>query len=102
MSALASKEAPEDVRKEAARLMGSIKTEKKAAAARANGFKPGHPGHQGGGRKVKPLTELVCSCDAGEATEGHRWDCPRGQAIKRRIKEGRDVLTGELLSSVPS
>ena len=98
MSALASKEAPEEARKEAARLMGSIKTEKKAAAARANGFKPGHAGHHGGGRKVKALTELVCSCGAGDTTEGHKWDCPRGQAIKRRIKEGRDVLTGLLLS----
>lgn len=95
--ALASKEATEEARREAARLMGSIKTEKKARASRANGFKPGNPGSPG--RARKRLTEIPCSCGAGEALEGHKWDCMRGQAIKRRTKQGRDLLTGELLSS---
>ena len=95
---LATKDTTEDARKEAARLMGSIKTEKKAAAARANGFKPGHPSFvKNPGAKLKALYSLPCTCTAGDTTEGHKWDCPRGQAIKRRLKEGRDVLTGEKL-----
>lgn len=107
---LASKEASEEARKEAARLMGSTKTEKKAAAARANGFKPGHPGHKNGGRKMTPLSEILCSCGGGDTTElwtaetdtGHKWNCKRAQAIKRRASEGRDLQTGEKLPAVIS
>jgi hypothetical protein len=107
MQSPAQKDASEDARREAARLMGSIKTEKKAAAARANGFKPGHPSYvKNPGAKMKPLYSLVCNCGAGDTPEvshegsaGHKWSCPRAQAIKRRIKEGRDILTGELQES---
>lgn len=83
---------PEEARREAARLLGSIRTERKAAASRANGFKPGHA--FGAGRKPVPLLEIPCTCAAGEALEGHHWKCPRGQAVKRRIAAGRDPMTG--------
>lgn len=45
------------------------------------------------------MTELSCNCTGGDSLEesAHKWRCPRGQAIRRRISEGRDVLTGELL-----
>ena len=82
-------------KKAAASLMGSIKTPKKASASRGNLAK--RPPEKMGGLKPTPLSALACTCGAGEALEGHRWDCPRGQAIKRRIKEGRDVQTGEKL-----
>lgn len=95
---LASKEVSDEAKREAARLMGSIRTEKKAASSKANGFKPGHT--VVGGRKSEPLAEIRCTCEAGEALEGHRWDCPRGQAIKRRIKQGRDIQTGEKLEAI--
>lgn len=81
----------------AAVALGSIKTEKKAAASARNGFKPGNNFAKNGGRPMRHLFELVCSCDAGDTTEGHHWDCPRARALKRRIKEGRDLLTGEKL-----
>jgi hypothetical protein len=77
----------------AAVALGSRKSDRKAAASRENG-KRASPGP---GSPPKPLLEIRCTCTTGEALEGHRWDCPRGQAIKRRIKEGRDVLTGALL-----
>lgn len=71
-------------RKAAAALMGSVSTERKAAAARANGAKS----KPGPGQPPKSLEELACTCGAGMALEGHKWDCPRGQAIKRRAKAG--------------
>ena len=77
----------------AAVALGSIRTERKAAASRENG-KRASPGP---GSPPKPLLSIRCTCSAGEALEAHKWDCPRGQAIKRRIKEGRDILTGALL-----
>ncbi len=92
----ATKEATEEARREAARLMGSIKTEKKAQASRANGFKPGNPGSPGRARKA--LSEFPCSCEEPDSLTGHKWDCMRGQAIKRRQKQGRDLITGELLT----
>lgn len=94
--ALAAKETSEEAKREAARLMGSISTPKKAASSKANGFKPGNSCGKNQGRKHKQLSEFVCICDLPEdALEGHRWDCMRGQAIKRRIKEGRDLQTGQ-------
>ena len=82
----------------AAVALGAIKTEKKAAASAKNGFKPGNTASKNGGRKVVALYSLKCSCGAGDTTEGHKWSCPRAQAIKRRIKEGRELQTGELLT----
>ena len=73
--------------KAAAAVLGSVKSERKAATSAANGFKPGN---QIGGRKQIPLDKLDCPCGlAGDALAGHKWNCPRGQAIKRRIKAGK-------------
>jgi hypothetical protein len=72
---------------EAGRLLGSITTPKKREASRQNILAAKARGKVGG-RPTKPLTEIPCRCEAGEALEGHRWDCPRGQAIKRRRKAG--------------
>lgn len=83
----------------AAVALGAIKTEKKAAASARNGFKPGNKFAKNGGRPMQHLYELECSCGAGDSTEGHSWSCPRAQAIKRRIKQGRDILTGEKLET---
>lgn len=57
-------------------MMGSTRTERKAAAARSNGRK--------GGRPVKPLTEIACTCGA-QADDSHTARCARGQAYKRRV-----------------
>ena len=63
---------------EAARALGSIRTEKKAAAARANGKK--------GGGQLKPLDEIPCTC-GGQGLE-HKTTCPRGIRIRVRQKKG--------------
>ena len=83
----------------AAVALGAIKTEKKAAASRQNGFKPGNSAGKNGGRPMRHLFEMECSCGTGDTAEGHSWSCPRAQAIKRRIKEGRDILTGQKLET---
>jgi hypothetical protein len=64
--------------------MGSARTPAKADASRRNGLL----GAEKGGRPIKPLSAIACTCEAGEALSGHRWNCPRGQAIKRRQKAG--------------
>ena len=61
---------------EAARVMGSTRTERKAQAARSNGRK--------GGRPVKPLSQIACTCGA-QADDVHTARCARGQAYKRRL-----------------
>ena len=80
----AAKQASPEARREAARLMGSARTEAKREAAKRNGPINGLKG----GRPLKRLEEIECRCEAGDALDGHRWDCPRGQAIKRRQKAG--------------
>lgn len=97
---LAKHDATEEERREAARAMGRAKTPAKAAAARANGFKAGDPRTKSGGRSPVALDSIPCDCEAGSSLEGHRWNCPRGQAIKRRIKENRDIQTGVKLDTV--
>ncbi len=62
--------------------IGKIKTAKKAEASRRNG-------RLHGGRPFKPLAEIPCSCAAGDALEGHKTYCLRGQAIRRRQKAGK-------------
>ena len=94
---IAAKGISEEERRAAAAAMGSARTPAKTAAARRNGFKPGHS--FGKGRSPVPLLEIDCSCEAGEALDAHHWRCPRGQAIKRRQKEGRDVLTGQKIGA---
>ena len=77
-------------KRSAAAALGSIRSEKKAASSAKNGaLAPPGPG-----RAPAALFSLACSCGAGDTTEGHKTSCPRGQAVKRREKEGRDVLTG--------
>jgi hypothetical protein len=93
--------APE-AKSQAAAVLGRIRTEKKAAAARRNGFKPGNA--HGVGPAPMLLSEIECCikvgkaagapCPGGDALTGHHWSCPRGQAIQRRQKSGRDVQTG--------
>lgn len=69
-----------DARSEAARLMGSVRSERKAEAARRNA--------QRAGRRVLPLSDIHCNCGAGSKIEGHKSTCMRGRAIKRRIAKG--------------
>lgn len=69
---------------EAARMLGSIRTEAKAAASRANGRKAS----PGPGRTPRPLSEYGCTCGA-EDDAYHRATCPRGAAYRRRQKAGR-------------
>ncbi len=89
---------------QAAAALGKISTEKKAAAARRNGaLAPPGPG-----LAPVPLADIECRvkagksagspCPGGDSLTAHHWSCPRGQAIKRRQKEGRDPLTGLKLS----
>ena len=66
--------------REAGRLGGSVKSEKKTLAVRENAKKAG--------RKPLPLEKLACTCK--DATEGHKSACPRGRAIKRRAKKGAE------------
>lgn len=86
-----------EARREAARLLGSIMTERKRAANRAHGFKKGVC-PPGAGRKAVPLFEIPCRCGAGEVVEGHKAACPRGAAVKRRAAQGKDLMTGAPLA----
>jgi hypothetical protein len=79
---LASKDAGAEARKQAAILMGSVKSDKKTRAANENLAK--RPPDKLGGRKAKPIEEYPCVC----GLDIHHWSCPRGQAIKRREKMG--------------
>jgi hypothetical protein len=66
---------------QAARLLGSIKTPKRAAASKRNGLLGGRP--QG---TEKPISALECKCSAtaNGADDAHKTYCPRGQAWRRR------------------
>jgi hypothetical protein len=63
---------------EAARALGSVKSERKASAARENGKK--------GGGQFKPLETIPCTC-GGEGLE-HKSTCPRGARIRVRRRKG--------------
>lgn len=74
-----------DARSEAARLMGSVKSDKKAAAARINAQKTYKP--------MKLLADIVCTCertagDVGLPPFQHKSTCLRGRAIKYRTAKG--------------
>jgi len=69
-------------RREYARALGSVRSERKAQAARENGKK--------GGRQIKPLETIACNCD-GEGLE-HRSTCPRGRVIRYRRKKGLPLV----------
>jgi len=82
-----------DARREAARLMGSARTPAKAEAAKRNANSPGRKANPGG-RPLKPLLEIPCTCRDGDPAvvaglEGHKTYCLRGQAIRRRQKAGK-------------
>lgn len=84
----------EDARKEAARLMGRAKTPKKAASSAANGLQGGRPQNLNGGRQPKPMSEIACTCGAGDVTVDdagkplHPTTCPRGRVIRYRLTKG--------------
>jgi hypothetical protein len=59
---------------EAARLMGSSRSEKKTAAVQQNG--------QLGGRPLKSLSEYKCTC--GSTDGNHKFRCAYGRAYKYR------------------
>ena len=71
-------------------MLGSIKTPKKTESSRRN-VKIALQHARNQGRKPWPLSRYECTCGKGEALEGHAWDCPRGQAIKRRLKKGQPL-----------
>ena len=77
-----------DARREAARLMGSARTPAKAAAAKRNANGPGRKANPGG-RPLKALADIPCTCGRGDALEGHPTTCLRGLAIRRRRKAGK-------------
>ncbi len=63
---------------DAARMMGRVKSEKKAAQARENGKRGGGP--------MKRLADIPCTC-GGEGLE-HKSTCRRGVAVRYRTKKG--------------
>ena len=67
---------------EAARALGSIRTEKKAAASRENG--------KLGRRPLKPLDTIACNC-GGEGLN-HKSTCPRGRRIRQRKRTGLPLV----------
>ena len=62
--------------------VGSVRTERKAAAGRENG--------KLGGRPKKRIDELECTCGAA-SDDDHKTTCPRGRLIyqRRRIEAQR-------------
>lgn len=75
---------------EAARALGSIKTAKKTESSRRT-IKIAQQHATGQGRKPWPLSQYECTCGRGDSLEGHPWSCPRGQAIRRRLKRGKPL-----------
>jgi len=67
---------------EAARALGSIRTEKKAASSRENGKK--------GGGQLKPLDTIPCDC-GGDGLQ-HKSTCPRGRRISQRRRTGLPLV----------
>jgi hypothetical protein len=70
---------------EAGRMLGSISTERKAAAARENAAKR----RTFAGPPTKDPLTLPCTCGAGNENEvgtGHKTTCPRGRLLYQRDK----------------
>ncbi len=87
----------------AAVALGSVRSERKRAAALENLAR--RTPEQLGQRPPKPITEIPCGVKVGKAAgspcgcasdslEGHHWSCLRGAAILRRRRLGLDVQTG--------
>ena len=76
-----------DARRLAASVMGKARTPRKQASSAENG-------RRYGGKKIKPLAEIACTCGAGDVTvsaEGkplHPTTCPRGRVIRYRLAKG--------------
>lgn len=76
-----------DARRQAASLMGSARTPRKAATSAENG-------RLYGGKKIQPLAEIQCACGRGDVilTEdgkpAHPTTCPRGRVIRYRLQKG--------------
>ena len=76
-----------DARRTAASLMGKARTPRKAASSAENG-------RLYGGKKIKPLVEIACTCGAGAVTVDeagkplHPTTCPRGRVIRYRLAKG--------------
>ena len=75
-----------DARRQAASLLGSARTPRKAASSAENG-------RLYGGKKIQPLTEIACTCgrpgildEAGKPV--HPTTCPRGRVIRYRLAKG--------------
>lgn len=68
-----------DARREAARMLGMVKSDRKAEASRENGKK--------GGKECKRLADIACTCGNGDSLE-HPTTCPRGRVIRYRTKKG--------------
>lgn len=67
--------------------IGSIKTEAKSRASRANALKGA------AARRIDPLT-LVCLCAGGNSLEAkdHKTTCPRGRLLWQRERAAQKKL----------
>lgn len=75
-----------EARRQAAALMGAASSPRKKASSAANG--------KLGGKRMTPMTEIACTCGAGDVTvdaDGkplHPTTCPRGRVIRYRLAKG--------------
>ncbi len=71
--------------REAMAILGARKSERKTAAALANGAATRF--------RAKPLSEIVCTCEGGESKvrADHRGTCARWRAIRYREMRGLPV-----------
>ncbi len=70
---------------DAARRLGQVRTEAKAAASRKNGKAGGRPVGS-----VKPLSEIACTC--GRESAPHQSGCAVSRAIRYRKTKGLPLV----------